>query len=350
MTTGSDDPGLAGRETLYLAIDQGTHASRAVVLDRRGRVHARAAQDDRAVAAAARLGGAGRRRDGRLDRHGCRRGIGGAGRSPARRRGGRACEPARELRLLGSARRPPAVARFQLAGPPRARWLAPVRAARRRGASQDRAVPLGALRREQVALGARSPAGGARGARRGHAVLGTTGRASSFSGCSTSTRFSPIRSARRARSSGICRPATGIPSCLHCSGCRRVFLPKSVPTCHRYGTLRSGDAAIPLLAVNGDQSAAVFAFGWPEGDSAYVNIGTSAFVQRVLTRDPGYVPRQLTGIILDDGERHGLHGRRQRQRRRAPRSSGCSESSTIDDVMPLLAAMARARRRAACCS
>jgi glycerol kinase len=54
--------------------------------------------------------------------------------------------------------------------------------------------------------------------------------------------------------------------------------------------------------VNGDQSAAVFAFGWPDEDCAYINIGTSAFVQRALSRDPGYVPRQLTGIILDDGQ------------------------------------------------
>ena len=45
----------------------------------------------------------------------------------------------------------------------------------------------------------------------------------------------------------------------------------------------------------------MFAFGWPEPDSAYVNIGTSAFVQRALERAPGHVPRQLTGIILDDG-------------------------------------------------
>jgi len=81
-----------------------------------------------------------------------------------------------------------------------------------------------------------------------------------------------------------------------------TFLPKCVPTCHRFGTLRIGDTAMPLTAVNGDQSAAVFAFGWPDHDSAYVNIGTSAFVQRVLTTDPGTVPRQLTGIILDDGE------------------------------------------------
>jgi glycerol kinase len=80
------------------------------------------------------------------------------------------------------------------------------------------------------------------------------------------------------------------------------FTPTSVPTCHPYGMLRAGDTAIPLKAVNGDQSAAVFAFGWPEEDTAYINIGTSAFVQRALTRDPGTVPRQLSGIILDDGE------------------------------------------------
>jgi len=91
------------------------------------------------------------------------------------------------------------------------------------------------------------------------------------------------------------------PWLLELFGLPQGLLPKSVPTCHPFGTLRVGDTAIPLTAVNGDQSAAVFAFGWPEQDSAYVNIGTSAFVQRALTRDPGYVPRQLTGIILDDG-------------------------------------------------
>jgi glycerol kinase len=79
------------------------------------------------------------------------------------------------------------------------------------------------------------------------------------------------------------------------------FLPRSVPTCHPWGTLETAGISVPLTAVNGDQSAAVFAFGWPEEDCAYVNIGTSAFVQRALTRSPGHVPRQLTGIILADG-------------------------------------------------
>ena len=91
------------------------------------------------------------------------------------------------------------------------------------------------------------------------------------------------------------------PELLSMFGLPQSFLPRSVPTCHPYGTLRVDDIAIPLLAVNGDQSAAVFAFGSPEEHSAYVNIGTSAFVQRALAREPGYVPRQLSGIILDDG-------------------------------------------------
>ena len=78
-------------------------------------------------------------------------------------------------------------------------------------------------------------------------------------------------------------------------------LPASALTCQRWGTLASAGVEVPLMAVNGDQSAAVFAFGWPEADSAYVNIGTSAFVQRALMQAPGHVPRQLTGIILADG-------------------------------------------------
>ncbi len=91
------------------------------------------------------------------------------------------------------------------------------------------------------------------------------------------------------------------PELLALFGLPEGFLPRSVPTCHAWGTLEFGEPGIPLTAVNGDQSAAVFAFGWPEADSAYINIGTSAFVQRAMNSFPGHVPRQLTGIILDDG-------------------------------------------------
>lgn len=91
------------------------------------------------------------------------------------------------------------------------------------------------------------------------------------------------------------------PELLALFGLPAGFLPRSVPTCHAWGTLEAAEVDIALTAVNGDQSAAVFAFGWPEADSAYINIGSSAFVQRALLAFPGHVPRQLTGIILDDG-------------------------------------------------
>ena len=91
------------------------------------------------------------------------------------------------------------------------------------------------------------------------------------------------------------------PELLRLFGLPREPLPASAPTCQRWGTLASDGIEVPLAAVNGDQSAAVFAFGWPEDDSAYINIGTSAFVQRALMQPTGHVPRQLTGIILADG-------------------------------------------------
>jgi len=90
------------------------------------------------------------------------------------------------------------------------------------------------------------------------------------------------------------------PELLALFGLPAGFLPQSVPTVHAWGTLETAGISVPMTAVNGDQSAAVFAFGWPEEDCAYVNIGTSAFVQRALTAFPGHVPRQLTGIILAD--------------------------------------------------
>jgi glycerol kinase len=93
------------------------------------------------------------------------------------------------------------------------------------------------------------------------------------------------------------------PELLALFGLPPGFLPASVPTIHAWGTLEAAGVSVPITAVNGDQSAAVFAFGWPEEDCAYVNIGSSAFVQRALARAPGYVPRSLAGIIFAEGDR-----------------------------------------------
>ncbi len=53
-------------------------------------------------------------------------------------------------------------------------------------------------------------------------------------------------------------------------------LPLCRPICHNYGFLRK--AKIPVTAVNGDQTSAIYSLGKPRPDTAIVNIGTGAFV------------------------------------------------------------------------
>lgn len=91
------------------------------------------------------------------------------------------------------------------------------------------------------------------------------------------------------------------PALLALFGIPPTALPRCVPTRHAFGTLEIDSQAIPLTIASGDQSAALFAFGAPRADAAYINFGTGAFVQRALGHDPGYHPRLLTGIARDDG-------------------------------------------------
>lgn len=53
-------------------------------------------------------------------------------------------------------------------------------------------------------------------------------------------------------------------------------LPLCRPICHNYGFLRTAD--IPMTAVNGDQTAAIYSLGRPRRDTAIVNIGTGGFI------------------------------------------------------------------------
>lgn len=92
------------------------------------------------------------------------------------------------------------------------------------------------------------------------------------------------------------------PDLLELFGVPREVLPDSVPTRHAFGILTSGAHRIPMSIVTGDQSAALFANGFPDDTTAYVNLGTGAFVQRVLRADPGSVPGLLTGVVLQDGD------------------------------------------------
>jgi glycerol kinase len=79
-------------------------------------------------------------------------------------------------------------------------------------------------------------------------------------------------------------------------------LPRCVPTRHAFGTLRACDHRIPLTIASGDQSAALFALGMPSADTAYVNIGTGAFIQRPFSHPPD-APGLLGGVVYCDADR-----------------------------------------------
>jgi glycerol kinase len=80
---------------------------------------------------------------------------------------------------------------------------------------------------------------------------------------------------------------------------RRV-LPQCRPILHDYGVTASGD--IPLRAVNGDQTAALYARGMPPEKTIIVNIGTGAFVLLPITA-PGSCPDGLlSGLSRSNAE------------------------------------------------
>ena len=83
-------------------------------------------------------------------------------------------------------------------------------------------------------------------------------------------------------------------------GVPREILPDCVPNRHRFGHLRVLGRLIPLTVVTGDQPAALFALGSPRLATAYMNLGTGAFVQ---ARSDRAVPRLLHGLVWRSGPR-----------------------------------------------
>ncbi|MGB5427690.1 MAG: FGGY family carbohydrate kinase [Gammaproteobacteria bacterium] len=77
-------------------------------------------------------------------------------------------------------------------------------------------------------------------------------------------------------------------------------LPECKPICYDYGAIRG--SAIPVRAVNGDQTAALYAHGVPSGNTVTVNIGTGAFAL-LPTDDPSTRPDSLlAGISHSDAQ------------------------------------------------
>ena len=62
----------------------------------------------------------------------------------------------------------------------------------------------------------------------------------------------------------------------------QALLPTCVPNQHSFGTLSRISTKLPLTVVTGDQSAALFHDGIPNSQAIYINMGTGAFVQRLI--------------------------------------------------------------------
>lgn len=90
------------------------------------------------------------------------------------------------------------------------------------------------------------------------------------------------------------------PELLELFGIPRAVLPEATGTSHAFGTLAAAGSRVPLVVCNGDQSVVPFAAGALDFDAAYVNLGTGAFVLRP-TADALHAPPLLTSVIrMDD--------------------------------------------------
>ena len=83
---------------------------------------------------------------------------------------------------------------------------------------------------------------------------------------------------------------------LELFGIPRPILPRATGTSERFGTLEAEGGAVALGVCNGDQSVVPFAAGALDREAAYVNLGTGAFVLRPTT-DALHAPPLLTSVI-----------------------------------------------------
>lgn len=93
------------------------------------------------------------------------------------------------------------------------------------------------------------------------------------------------------------------PALLQLFGIPAGVLPATVTTRHDYGNLTTPRGPVPLRIVTGDQSAVPFAFGPLDPATAYVNLGTGAFVQRPVAGRVPEAPELLVSVVRSDRQR-----------------------------------------------
>ena len=93
------------------------------------------------------------------------------------------------------------------------------------------------------------------------------------------------------------------PVLLEHFGIERSMLPDCSPTQAEFGRLADSGAAagVGLMASTGDQSAVPFFAGAPDLHTACINLGTGAFIQRPLAQRPA-APGPLLGSVLCSGK------------------------------------------------
>ena len=77
-------------------------------------------------------------------------------------------------------------------------------------------------------------------------------------------------------------------------------LPECVANQYPFGMLTIGNHKIPMTTVIGDQSASLFAWQQLQDDALYINIGTGAFIQRVINSDCIIEENLLTSLLIKD--------------------------------------------------
>jgi len=75
------------------------------------------------------------------------------------------------------------------------------------------------------------------------------------------------------------------------------MLPACVPTRHPFGTLQVDSRVIPLQILTGDQSAAAFCAGSSDPGTAFINMGTGAFLQ-IFSQQPASPDLGLLNSVI----------------------------------------------------
>ncbi len=91
------------------------------------------------------------------------------------------------------------------------------------------------------------------------------------------------------------------PELLALFGISEDVLPVCAPSRYPFGALVTRELSVPLAILTGDQSAALFSEGAPRTDTVYLNMGTGAFLQRPIGHVPADGEALLWSTALLDG-------------------------------------------------